>query len=68
MPGVWAAGDCCTVRAEAQAPQWFQMRLWTQVPRMQGCKNMAASPASPVYILQLTVQVSGLKLLSEHTC
>ena len=36
VPGVWAAGDCCTVRAEAQEPQWFQMRLWTQVPPMQG--------------------------------
>ena len=36
VPGVWAAGDCCTVRAEAQEPQWFQMRLWTQVPPMLG--------------------------------
>jgi len=30
VPGIWAAGDCCTVRPEAQAPLWFQMRLWTQ--------------------------------------
>ncbi|KAK9845833.1 hypothetical protein WJX81_003814 [Elliptochloris bilobata] len=34
VPGVWAAGDCCTVRAEAQAPLWFQMRLWTQARQM----------------------------------
>ena len=33
-----------------------------------GPQNMAASSASPVYILQLTVQVSGLKLLSKHIC
>lgn len=29
--GVYAAGDACTVRAGTHGPQWFQMRLWTQV-------------------------------------
>lgn len=28
---VYAAGDACTVRRGAHGPQWFQMRLWTQV-------------------------------------
>lgn len=42
VPGVWAAGDCCTVRAEAQEPLWFQMRLWTQVQPMQA-RNLTAS-------------------------
>lgn len=31
VPGIFAAGDCCWVRPEAHGPQWFQMRLWTQV-------------------------------------
>lgn len=31
VPGIYAAGDCCWVRPEARGPQWFQMRLWTQV-------------------------------------
>lgn len=31
IPGIFAAGDCCWVRPEARGPQWFQMRLWTQV-------------------------------------
>ena len=31
VPGIYAAGDCCCVRPEAYGPQWFQMRLWTQV-------------------------------------
>lgn len=31
VDGIWAAGDVCSVRAGAQGPHWFQMRLWTQV-------------------------------------
>ena len=34
VPGVYAIGDCCTVAAEQQAQQWFQMRLWTQARLM----------------------------------
>ncbi|KAI8475905.1 MAG: hypothetical protein J3K34DRAFT_390491 [Monoraphidium minutum] len=33
-PHIWAAGDCCTLRPEAQAPHFFQMRLWTQARLM----------------------------------
>ena len=32
-PGIFAAGDACTVRLpdeEAAERQWFQMRLWSQ--------------------------------------
>ena len=31
VPGVYAAGDCCTVDPTQQEPFWFQIRLWTQV-------------------------------------
>ena len=31
VEGIWAAGDACSVRTDAQGPHWFQMRLWTQV-------------------------------------
>ncbi len=34
VPDIYAAGDCCTMRPEEQAPQWFQMRLWTQARLM----------------------------------
>lgn len=30
-PGVYAAGDCCTLDWPGMAPHFFQMRLWTQV-------------------------------------
>lgn len=30
VPDVYAAGDCCTVDWQAQAPHWIQMRLWMQ--------------------------------------
>ncbi|GBF99943.1 hypothetical protein Rsub_12636 [Raphidocelis subcapitata] len=33
-PSIWAAGDCCTLRGEEQAPHFFQMRLWTQARLM----------------------------------
>jgi len=36
VPGVFAAGDCCTVQAQQQACHWFQMRLWTQVCASRG--------------------------------
>ncbi|KAL0022517.1 hypothetical protein WJX79_005810 [Trebouxia sp. C0005] len=35
VPGVYAAGDACTIAWTDQAPHWFQMRLWTQA-RIQG--------------------------------
>lgn len=30
VPGVYAAGDACTIAWTDQSPHWFQMRLWTQ--------------------------------------
>eukprot|EP00775_Hariotina_reticulata_P012612 gene12612-12742_t len=41
VPGVFAAGDCCTVHPQQQACHWFQMRLWTQA-RLMGCRAAAA--------------------------
>ncbi|KAL3142264.1 hypothetical protein ABBQ38_002606 [Trebouxia sp. C0009 RCD-2024] len=35
VPGVYAAGDACTIAWTDKSPQWFQMRLWTQA-RTQG--------------------------------
>ncbi|DBB05673.1 hypothetical protein WJX77_005847 [Trebouxia sp. C0004] len=35
VPGVYAAGDACTIAWTDQSPHWFQMRLWTQA-RIQG--------------------------------
>ncbi|KAF8067218.1 PYROXD1 [Scenedesmus sp. PABB004] len=34
VPGVFAAGDCCTVDPGRTAAHWFQMRLWTQARLM----------------------------------
>ncbi len=30
VPGVYAAGDACTITWTDNSPHWFQMRLWTQ--------------------------------------
>ncbi|WIA12757.1 hypothetical protein OEZ85_006392 [Tetradesmus obliquus] len=41
VPGVFAAGDCCTVAPGSAALHWFQMRLWSQA-RLMGCHAAAA--------------------------
>lgn len=33
LPSIYAAGDCCFAGWQ-HAPQWFQMRLWTQARQM----------------------------------
>ena len=44
IAGVYAAGDCCSA-TWPPAPQWFQMRLWTQARQMGAfaAKCMVAS-------------------------
>ena len=42
MPGVYAAGDACTIVWTDQSPHWFQMRLWTQA----SCPSSSSSSSS----------------------
>lgn len=64
VPGVWAAGDCCTVRAEAQEPQWFQMRLWTQVQPMQGRRQ--GSTCIPSMAKHLNLLLTQIVRCQDH--
>jgi hypothetical protein len=48
VPDLYAAGDCCTVGFDAECPQWFQMRLWSQVRPLPArvCRNTRHGHAS----------------------
>eukprot|EP00884_Botryococcus_braunii_P022738 jgi/Botrbrau1/9148/Bobra.160_3s0020.2 len=57
---VYAAGDVCTVREEALAPDWFQMRLWTQarLMGMRAAQSMAGAEDTMGFSLEIFTHVT----------
>lgn len=68
IPGIYAAGDCCTVNPAATAPHWFQMRLWTQA-RLMGV-HAAASMAGllDVEVFSFSFELVGRNGSERFSC
>ena len=51
VPGVYAAGDACTIAWTDQSPHWFQMRLWTQASCHSSSFLLVAMGLLPMLII-----------------